>query len=57
MRIVELREEAALANLRTEWDALLALSASRTIFLTWEWLSAWWRAYGTPGDLRILLAW
>jgi len=56
MRIVELRCEAEFANLRTEWDALLAASESDTIFLTWEWLSAWWTAYGTPGDLRILLA-
>jgi peptidoglycan/xylan/chitin deacetylase (PgdA/CDA1 family)/CelD/BcsL family acetyltransferase involved in cellulose biosynthesis len=56
MRIVEVREEAGLRDLRPAWDELLVRSASGTIFLTWEWMSAWWAAYGTPGDLRILLA-
>src|ERR1700730_16110488 len=56
MRIVELRAEAEFTNLRAQWDALLAASASDTIFLTREWLTAWWTAYGSPGDLRILLA-
>jgi CelD/BcsL family acetyltransferase involved in cellulose biosynthesis len=32
-----------LANLREEWDALLADSAADCLFLTWEWLSCWWR--------------
>ena len=29
-----------------EWDALLGASASDSVFLTWDWLDAWWRAYG-----------
>ncbi len=56
MRIVEVREESALLNLAADWNKLLAESASDTIFLTWEWVSAWWCAYGEPGALRILLA-
>ncbi len=56
MRIVELREEAELLNLAADWEKLLEESASDTIFLTWEWISAWWRTYGEPGALRILLA-
>jgi peptidoglycan/xylan/chitin deacetylase (PgdA/CDA1 family)/CelD/BcsL family acetyltransferase involved in cellulose biosynthesis len=56
MKVIECRAEADLQRLRPEWDALLERSASDTIFLTLEWMSAWWNAYGTPGDLRILLA-
>jgi peptidoglycan/xylan/chitin deacetylase (PgdA/CDA1 family)/CelD/BcsL family acetyltransferase involved in cellulose biosynthesis len=56
MRIVEIREEAKLQQLRPAWERLLYDSASNTVFLTWEWLSAWWRAYGSAGNLRLLAA-
>ena len=56
MKIVEVREDAGLLHLRADWEQLLAHSASDTIFLTWEWVTAWWAAYGTEGELRILLA-
>lgn len=56
MRIVEIRDEAGLQQLRPAWEALLCDSASDTIFLTWEWVSAWWQAYGSAGGLRILAA-
>jgi peptidoglycan/xylan/chitin deacetylase (PgdA/CDA1 family)/CelD/BcsL family acetyltransferase involved in cellulose biosynthesis len=56
MRIAEIRSEAELQAFRSGWDALLRQSASATIFLTWEWVTAWWAAYGNPGDLRILAA-
>lgn len=55
MTIVEVREERDLASLRDRWDALLKTSYSNSIFLTWEWMSAWWTAYGMPGELRIML--
>jgi peptidoglycan/xylan/chitin deacetylase (PgdA/CDA1 family)/CelD/BcsL family acetyltransferase involved in cellulose biosynthesis len=54
MRVVEVRQEADLIPLRAEWDRLVCQSGSRTIFLTWEWMTAWWSAYGTPDQLRIL---
>jgi peptidoglycan/xylan/chitin deacetylase (PgdA/CDA1 family)/CelD/BcsL family acetyltransferase involved in cellulose biosynthesis len=54
MKIVEIRAEHEIAPLRQAWETLLAESGSSTIFLTWEWIAAWWRAYGTPGELRIL---
>ena len=56
MKVIEVRQESELLNLRERWDQLLARSASGAIFLTWEWISAWWAAYGTPGELCILLA-
>lgn len=54
MKVAEVREEAGLQQLRETWERLLCESVSRTIFLTWEWAEAWWSAYGTPGDLRIM---
>lgn len=56
MRISEVRDEATFESLRQEWNALLGQSAADTIFLTHEWISDWWKAYGTSGELRILLA-
>src|SRR4051812_6015828 len=56
MRISEIRDEAAFQDLRSEWNGLLAQSAANTIFLTHEWLTEWWKAYGAAGELRILLA-
>jgi peptidoglycan/xylan/chitin deacetylase (PgdA/CDA1 family)/CelD/BcsL family acetyltransferase involved in cellulose biosynthesis len=56
MRIVEARQESELAGLRCHWDNLLANSPAKTIFLSWEWITAWWDAYGRAGDLRVLAA-
>jgi len=44
----------AFANLRGEWNALLAASEADTPFLTWEWLYTWWRHLGERRRLRIL---
>jgi CelD/BcsL family acetyltransferase involved in cellulose biosynthesis/peptidoglycan/xylan/chitin deacetylase (PgdA/CDA1 family) len=56
MKVVELRQETDLQVLAADWERLLRASASNTIFLTWEWVAAWWSAYGAPGELRILAA-
>jgi peptidoglycan/xylan/chitin deacetylase (PgdA/CDA1 family)/CelD/BcsL family acetyltransferase involved in cellulose biosynthesis len=56
MKIIEVRTEAELASLRTTWQELLSRSASDTIFLTWEWVSTWWSAYGIPGEFNVMLA-
>ena len=56
MKLVEIRQEAELEALRPVWDEVVRHSASDTIFLTWEWVTAWWSSYGKPGDLRILAA-
>src|ERR1051326_5877037 len=56
MRFVEFTTEAELEALRPAWNALLLESSSATIFLTWEWVWAWWCTYGKPGELRILAA-
>ncbi len=31
---------------RAEWDALVARSATDALFLSWDWLTNWWRTYG-----------
>jgi CelD/BcsL family acetyltransferase involved in cellulose biosynthesis len=47
----------AFAALRTRWNALLGESRSDCVFLTWEWLSAWWTHLAGDRSLNILLAW
>src|SRR5215467_7022622 len=56
MRVVESQRESELHGLRDQWQLLVSESAANTIFLTWEWITAWWSAYGAPGELRILTA-
>jgi CelD/BcsL family acetyltransferase involved in cellulose biosynthesis len=40
--------------LRPEWDSLLRDSASASLFLTWEWLHAWWTHLRPSSQLRML---
>jgi len=42
-------------NLREEWNRLLQRSYANTIFLTWEWLYAWWEVFGAGGKLFIVV--
>ena len=44
-------------EIREDWNALLARSASNSLTLTWEWLSCWWQAYGAERRLRIIAIW
>jgi CelD/BcsL family acetyltransferase involved in cellulose biosynthesis/peptidoglycan/xylan/chitin deacetylase (PgdA/CDA1 family) len=44
-------------TLSDSWNRLLAESASSTIFLTWEWVEAWWKNYGSARPLFVLSAW
>src|SRR5690242_7838695 len=56
IRVVEIQSEEGLRELKGSWSELLRHCASDTVFLTWEWLTSWWSAYGIPGELRILAA-
>jgi peptidoglycan/xylan/chitin deacetylase (PgdA/CDA1 family)/CelD/BcsL family acetyltransferase involved in cellulose biosynthesis len=56
MKVTEVRSEEELRPMRAAWDHLVCETASKSIFLTWEWATAWWSAYGKPGDLRVLTA-
>jgi len=54
--IVEVRSVDALGPLKQEWDELLERSERATIYQTWEWNEAWWRAFRKNKRLRLLLA-
>ena len=36
---------------KTAWNRLLAASETRTVFLTWQWLSMWWECFGEGATL------
>ena len=47
---------AALEPLRDEWNGLLRKSASNTVYLTHDWLTAWWHSHPDgPAQLHVLL--
>jgi CelD/BcsL family acetyltransferase involved in cellulose biosynthesis len=48
LEIVHRRDE--FAALRDDWNRVLDQSASKTIFLRWEWMFHWWIAFGTSAD-------
>ncbi len=45
MKVAELSFEQFL-NYKTEWADALQRSGDNHIFLTWEWLSTWWKHFG-----------
>jgi CelD/BcsL family acetyltransferase involved in cellulose biosynthesis len=53
---VEVRTgDDALAGLRPEWTDLFRRCRTATPFQAHAWLESWWRAYGRPGRLRVVL--
>ncbi|MEU4146392.1 GNAT family N-acetyltransferase [Streptomyces parvulus] len=49
-------DEARFADLAAQWARLYARCGSATPFQSHAWLHSWWRSYGTPGRLRLVLA-
>jgi peptidoglycan/xylan/chitin deacetylase (PgdA/CDA1 family)/CelD/BcsL family acetyltransferase involved in cellulose biosynthesis len=43
--------------LSKNWNVLLRSSIADTIFLTWEWINAWWESYGSGKQPFVLGAW
>jgi len=43
------------ADLRDEWDELLAASPANCLFLTWEWLYTWWKHLSGRRRLHLLV--
>jgi peptidoglycan/xylan/chitin deacetylase (PgdA/CDA1 family)/CelD/BcsL family acetyltransferase involved in cellulose biosynthesis len=56
MKVATIRDQADWQRLEPVWNPLLEASASATTFLSWEWATTWWSAYGNPDDLHILTA-
>lgn len=40
--------------LKERWNDLLVQSTFPNIFLTWEWITTWWKWFGQNGKLRLL---
>ncbi|WP_327066563.1 GNAT family N-acetyltransferase [Kitasatospora sp. NBC_01250] len=49
------RDDQALTRLAPEWDALAARCRTATPFQSAAWQASWWRGYGRPGALRVVL--
>jgi CelD/BcsL family acetyltransferase involved in cellulose biosynthesis len=56
MRIEEITEYYEFKSLQENWNELLTKSYDNNIFLTWEYISAWWETYGKEHNLMILVA-
>ncbi|GEC07235.1 glycosyl transferase family 1 [Streptomyces spinoverrucosus] len=48
-------DEHAFAELAGEWERLRRACGAATPFQSHAWLNSWWRSYGTPGGLRLVL--
>jgi CelD/BcsL family acetyltransferase involved in cellulose biosynthesis len=53
-QVTVIEHEAALAALSPEWNQLLQASAAASAFLTFEWVSVWWRHFGRGRRLWIV---
>ncbi|WP_405697785.1 GNAT family N-acetyltransferase [Streptomyces coelicoflavus] len=49
-------DERVFAGLAAEWRRLYGRCATATPFQSHAWLRSWWRSYGSPGRLRLVLA-
>ncbi len=56
LRLEIIHDETAFLALQPEWDSLLARSAVRTPFLTWDWVSTWWAASKDTAQLCVGVA-
>lgn len=55
LKITELDDFSRFEDLKDKWNDTLTKSRDNDIFLTWEWLSTWWKHFGEGRKLRILL--
>ena len=53
MHLTVFQDDSAFNELKGEWNALLRLSATHEIFLTWEWQSTWWSIF-RAGELLVV---
>ncbi|MBS7646617.1 GNAT family N-acetyltransferase [Candidatus Bathyarchaeota archaeon] len=55
MKIIEVNNYQDFLSLKNEWANLLE-KCDHTVFSTWEWLSTWWKYFGSDKKLILLLA-
>jgi len=53
LAVETIEEFAGFERLAPDWTALLDASPSASLFLTWEWLSAWWKHLAGRSRLSI----
>jgi CelD/BcsL family acetyltransferase involved in cellulose biosynthesis len=56
MAILELQRINELNDFETEWNQLLSHSLDNNPFLTYEWLTSWWKLYGKGRTLKLFTA-
>ncbi|MFC1657041.1 GNAT family N-acetyltransferase [Candidatus Moduliflexota bacterium] len=42
-------------GLEKVWNKTLSESGADTVFLSWEWVSNWWKTYGAEKELRVIV--
>jgi CelD/BcsL family acetyltransferase involved in cellulose biosynthesis len=53
--VTRIEDTQSFEALRNEWAELLFKSDEKDVFLTWEWLFAWWKNLGQGSDNRLWL--
>ena len=56
MAILQLQRINELNDFEIEWDQLLSHSLDNNPFLTYEWLTSWWKHYGKERILKLFTA-
>ncbi len=54
MKAERIQTDAGFQQLREEWNALLCDSSASCVFLSWEWMYAWWRHLGGARRLSLV---
>jgi len=54
LRFRTIEDVAELNRVEQEWNSLLEASTSNGLFLSWEWMSLWWRHFGGGRRLRVM---
>ncbi len=57
LRVETINSVDALEPLRERWNALVRRSRQNVPFLTYEWLTTWWRAFGRETDPQVVTVW
>lgn len=56
LTVERVEDVRALEALEPDWRTLLEASRADCIFLTWEWITTWWRHFGSGRELWVLAA-
>lgn len=55
IKITQINKFDDILYLKEDWNRLLEKSETKVIFLTFEWISNWWRTFGSDKKLLVLL--